>query len=286
MSKVTLDMNTFKALASDTRLGILRALDGKKMSLRDIEKATNLNKATLHEHLQKLNEAGLVKRKEREGHKWVYYKLTWKGEGLLHPENTRIVVMFSITFVSLFLAVILLVSFAQPITVGMARTYDNTTLLYEAESDGIPLFSRNVNYKLVAEIKSENQTLENITLELQKNAHIQKSIGGSYDESDFKWDVIDYNYPSQEYKYLAPSTPGYKNDSTNLTSGYRNTDNETNMSMVNEKDSLLSSSPFTEMIATVQDNSLLYLGIICLSIFGVLFISSTWRLWKNRMPKL
>ena len=92
MSKVTLDMSTFKALASDTRLDILRALDGKKMGLKDISQATKLNKATLHEHLTKLNEAGLVKRKEREGHKWVYYKLTWKGECLLHPENTRIVV--------------------------------------------------------------------------------------------------------------------------------------------------------------------------------------------------
>ena len=70
MPKVTLDMATFKALASDSRLDILRALDGKKMSLKDIAKATKLNKATLHEHLAKLNEAGLVKRKEREGHKW------------------------------------------------------------------------------------------------------------------------------------------------------------------------------------------------------------------------
>ena len=80
MPKITLDMNAFKALASDTRLDILRALDGKKMSLKDISKETKLNKATLHEHLVKLNEAGLVKRKEREGHKWVTYKLTWKGE--------------------------------------------------------------------------------------------------------------------------------------------------------------------------------------------------------------
>ena len=101
MPKVTLDRETFKALASDTRLGILRTLDGKKMGLKEISKATNLNKATLHEHLSKLHEAGLVKRKEREGHKWVYYKLTWKGESLLHPENTRIVVMFSVTFVAL-----------------------------------------------------------------------------------------------------------------------------------------------------------------------------------------
>jgi len=101
MPKVTLDINSFKALASDTRLNILKALDGKKMNLKDLSNATNLNKATLHEHLTKLTEAGIVKRKEREGHKWVYYKLTWKGEGLLHPENTRIVVLFSATFIAL-----------------------------------------------------------------------------------------------------------------------------------------------------------------------------------------
>ncbi len=142
MPKLTLDMNTFKALASDTRLDILRALDGKKMSLNDICKATNLNKATLHEHLTKLNEAGLIKKNEREGHKWVYYKLTWKGEGLLHPENTRIVVMFSTTFISLLIAVMLIVNFLQPIPVGIAETVDDTTYLYEVEDKGIPLIGK------------------------------------------------------------------------------------------------------------------------------------------------
>ena len=93
MTKVTLDKNMFKALASETRLDILRNLDGKKLTLKDISNVTNLNKATLHEHLFKLHKAGLVKRREREGHKWVYYKLSWKGNSLLHPENNRIVVM-------------------------------------------------------------------------------------------------------------------------------------------------------------------------------------------------
>ena len=106
-------MGTFKALASDTRLDILKALDGKKMNLKDISKATNLNKATLHEHLTKLYEAGLVKKKEREGHKWVYYKLSWKGEGLLHPENTRIVVLFTATFIALGVGIIQLINYIQ-----------------------------------------------------------------------------------------------------------------------------------------------------------------------------
>ena len=111
MPKITLDRDMFKALASETRLDILKTLDGKKLGLNEISDKINLNKATLHEHLSKLHEAGLVKRKEREGHKWVYYKLTWKGESLLHPENTRIVVMFSLTFVALFFGIINLVNY-------------------------------------------------------------------------------------------------------------------------------------------------------------------------------
>jgi DNA-binding transcriptional ArsR family regulator len=105
MSKITLDREMFKALASETRLNILKALDGKNLGLNEISNQINLNKATLHEHLSKLHKAGLVKRNEREGHKWVYYRLSWKGENLLHPENSKIVVMFSIAFISLFLGI-------------------------------------------------------------------------------------------------------------------------------------------------------------------------------------
>ena len=105
MTKVSLDIESFKALASETRLDILRTLDGKKMSLNDITKVTNLHKMTLYEHLSKLTDAGFITRIEREGHKWVFYKLSWKGQSLLHPENTKIVIMFSMTFISFFLGI-------------------------------------------------------------------------------------------------------------------------------------------------------------------------------------
>ena len=97
MVKIIIDKETFKVLASDTRLDILKILDNKKLNLNDMCRETKLNKATLHEHLVKLHEAGLIKRHERQGHKWVYYNLSWKGSSLLHPENSRIVVMFSAT---------------------------------------------------------------------------------------------------------------------------------------------------------------------------------------------
>jgi DNA-binding transcriptional ArsR family regulator len=142
MTKVTLDMGTFKALASDTRLDILKALDGKKMNLKELTKVTNLNKATLHEHLTKLNEAGLVKKKEREGHKWVYYKLTWKGEGLLHPENTRIVVLFTMTFIALSAGILQLITYLKTRTHGVKESLQN---LYWTNKGGIEDEMRNIS---------------------------------------------------------------------------------------------------------------------------------------------
>ena len=141
MLKITLDMDTFKALASDTRVDILKTLDGKRMSLKDIGKIVNLNKATLHVHLAKLHDAGLVKRKERKGHKWVYYKLSWKGASLLHPENTRIVVMFGLTFITLFFGIIGLVNFMSQ----YMTTRQDSDLMYgqklEWVNDTIPNFA-------------------------------------------------------------------------------------------------------------------------------------------------
>ena len=123
MTKVNLDIESFKALASETRLDILRTLDGKKMNLTELCHATNLNKMTLHDHLGKLNQAGFINRIEREGHKWVYYKLSWKGESLLHPENTNIVILFSFTIVILFFGVFSIVNLlrnqiSEPVLLG------------------------------------------------------------------------------------------------------------------------------------------------------------------------
>ena len=133
MAKVTLDKDAFKALASDTRLEIIRNLDGKKMSLKDISNKIKLNTATLHEHLSKLHDAGLIKRKEREGHKWVYYKLSWKGACLWHPENTRIVIMFSTTLIALLSGIIGLYYYLKQIM----STKQNGNLMNELGTERI-----------------------------------------------------------------------------------------------------------------------------------------------------
>ncbi len=146
MSKVTLDRDMFKALASETRLDILKALDGKKLGLNEISNEINLNKATLYEHLTKLYEAGLVKRNERQGHKWVYYTLSWKGESLLHPENTRIVVMFSSTFIALFFGIISLINFIR-ININFERRSDLIFSLKDSNAEqAAPIVGVGSNY--------------------------------------------------------------------------------------------------------------------------------------------
>ena len=86
--KITLDAETFKALASSTRLTVLRALDQRRKTLTELARDLSLNKATVHEHLQLLTAADLVRKRDDEGRKWIYYELTWRGEKILHPQET------------------------------------------------------------------------------------------------------------------------------------------------------------------------------------------------------
>jgi DNA-binding transcriptional ArsR family regulator len=166
--KITLDREAFKALASDTRLEILRILDGKKMSLSEISRSTNLNKATLHEHLSKLNQAGLVKRKEREGHKWVYYKLSWKGESLLHPENTKIVVMFTFAFIALWAGIIQMFNYAK----GTVANNDVFSRSYDAFSPQ-EIGGVNMNETVLDETLNISKTVSENTWLLDDSNNIQ-----------------------------------------------------------------------------------------------------------------
>ena len=271
MTKVTLDMNTFKALASDTRLDILRALDGKKLSLKDISRATNLNKATLHEHLVKLNEAGLLKRKEREGHKWVYYKLTWKGEGLLHPENTRIVVLFTTTFLSLFLGIVMLVNYVKGYIVGKAVNFagSDTTVLYETESRGISdiLIPQTVQFQQapIGNVPLTNQTVNKLSMSFLGEADAKGILGNTINIGDIDWQPS-VNFLKQ-VSYSAEEV--IKGGGT----------------AVADKSETFSNIP-TEMIAIVHDPALQYIAIGCIIIFSILFTIGVWRLLKNKKPKL
>ncbi len=117
--KVELDKKALFALASDTRVDILRALQPLRRTVTQLAEAMNIDKAAVHRHLQKLVEGELVKR--YEDHSFVYYGLSWKARDLLAPnENTKVIILLGSSIISgLGVGVLSLLSFiAQPSSGG------------------------------------------------------------------------------------------------------------------------------------------------------------------------
>ena len=247
MTKITLDRETFKALASDTRLDILKTLDGKHLGLNEIAKVSNLNKATLHEHLIKLHEAGLIKRTEREGHKWVYYKLTWKGESLLHPENTKIVVLFTTTFVALWLGIIQLIRYIK----GTVTDFGYTVYTM---GDQAVLSSKNF---LLPE--------DNLTGGLS----VPPGLPDFFQTFLTKAKIAhDQGIPlGKELTVLEPAS-----NSGSLTTG------EGSRFFVDQSQGVIQ--------AVYQNPLYLYIAVGCFILFTVFLCAALWRLWENRTPKI
>jgi len=97
-----IDRKTLKALAADTRLDILKSLSRRRKMPSELSKELNLAASTVIEHLNKLEEADLVRREET-GHKWIYYNLTEKGASLVKPRiPIQFVIVLSITLIVIF----------------------------------------------------------------------------------------------------------------------------------------------------------------------------------------
>ncbi len=96
--EIRLDKETFKALASETRVEVLKLLGQRRHMQTEIAAVLNLSVPTVKEHLDALEKAGLVERHE-EGRKWKYYSLTKKGKGVLNPEEMKIwIVLATLVF--------------------------------------------------------------------------------------------------------------------------------------------------------------------------------------------
>ncbi|MCE5295914.1 MAG: winged helix-turn-helix domain-containing protein [Euryarchaeota archaeon] len=107
--KVELDKKALYALASDTRMEILKALLTDRRTVSQLAELLQADKAGVHRHLKKLEEGGFVSRVE--DHNFVYYALTWKARDLISPgENTKIVILMSSAFLVLLVVGLILMS--------------------------------------------------------------------------------------------------------------------------------------------------------------------------------
>jgi len=92
---IRLDKETFKALASTTRVDVLKLLGQRNHMQSELASALSLSVPTVKEHLSALERAGLVERHD-EGRKWKYYSLTKKGKGVLNPEEMKIWIVLAL----------------------------------------------------------------------------------------------------------------------------------------------------------------------------------------------
>src|SRR3989338_7276991 len=86
--RVVLDSSSFKALASEKRVLILKELDKKRCTASEVAKNLGISVQAASEHMENLRIAGLVERVD-EGRKWIYFTLTEKGKAVLHPEGGK-----------------------------------------------------------------------------------------------------------------------------------------------------------------------------------------------------
>ncbi len=93
--EVALERSDLKALASDTRVEILKKLKERNYTISELSSKLGHSKSTLHEHISKLVEANLVEKADNHTSKWVYYRLSRKGRGLFVDRTNRVVVVFS-----------------------------------------------------------------------------------------------------------------------------------------------------------------------------------------------
>lgn len=97
--KILIDRDTLKAIASDTRLDILKSLSKRKKTLSELSKVLDLSSPTIKEHLDHLINSNLVLKEETES-KWKYYSLTDKGSKLIKPREIKVLISFVVSFIS------------------------------------------------------------------------------------------------------------------------------------------------------------------------------------------
>ncbi|MEK6860629.1 MAG: winged helix-turn-helix domain-containing protein, partial [Nanoarchaeota archaeon] len=95
------DRDVLKVLSVDTRMDILKELSQGSRTPSDLSKKFGKSSSTIVEHLETLVKAGLVKKIEQPGRKWIYYTLTERGEGIVSSKSGRLVIILGTSLLSI-----------------------------------------------------------------------------------------------------------------------------------------------------------------------------------------
>ncbi len=89
------DRDVLKVLSVDTRMDILKQLSQGSRTPSDLSKMLRKSNSTIVEHLDVLVKAGLVKKIEQPGKKWIFYTLTDRGYGIISSKSRRLIIILA-----------------------------------------------------------------------------------------------------------------------------------------------------------------------------------------------
>jgi DNA-binding transcriptional ArsR family regulator len=112
--KIVLDRKSFEALAVDTRVRILKSLRERRKTLTEISNEQDMSVSGIKEHLEVLEQVGLIKKID-DGHKWKYYELTKKGNEIVAPKEVKVLILLSTSIVALLASLLVMFSATAPL---------------------------------------------------------------------------------------------------------------------------------------------------------------------------
>ncbi len=80
-----IDKKTIRALSSETRIKIMKSLGKRRKMPSELSRELKLATSTITKHIDKLEEARLVKKSPR-GKKFIYYDLSERGRAMIKPK--------------------------------------------------------------------------------------------------------------------------------------------------------------------------------------------------------
>jgi hypothetical protein len=99
----------------------LKSLGKRRKTPSELSKELNLATSTVVEHLDRLEEADLIRREET-GHKWIYYNLTEKGLALVKPRvPTNFIIVLGMCFFVIFIGFLYYYNLSYANFAGVAR---------------------------------------------------------------------------------------------------------------------------------------------------------------------
>lgn len=97
----TIELNEIQNLSSETRLDILRILNGRRATVSELSRSLDISKSAVLYHILRLSEIGFVNRVDDGERKWIYYELSSKGKNVIQSKKITVDLLLSSSVLSL-----------------------------------------------------------------------------------------------------------------------------------------------------------------------------------------